>query len=48
MPRSKNIKSNTQKKKKSIKKKNTKSNSNKQSCPPGMETVKTNEGILCR
>ena len=47
MPRSKKNKSNTQKKKKSVNKKNTKSNSNKQSCPPGMEPIKTNEGILC-
>ena len=47
MPRSKKNKLNTQKKIQSIKKKTKSSSNNKQSCPPGMEKIKTNEGIIC-
>ena len=54
MPRSKSHRSksntNLQKKKKSLKKTKTKPKKNlniSQTCPPGMEKVKTNEGILC-
>lgn len=40
MPKIKSQKSKSKGKKKKIQKKNTK-------CPPGMEKIKTNEGIIC-
>ena len=47
MPRSEKNKSKLQKKKKSTKKKVGSNSNNKQICPPGMEKIKTNDGILC-